>query len=212
VAYDNVRKIIQLSVSTGVAEVLLFVLATATNTPPPLTAVQLLWLNLVSNGIQDVALAFEKGAPDILNRRPRPPGEALFDPLMITQVSLSGLWIGGVAFATYQLLLNLGASPALAQTNLLWLMLCFENAHCLNSRSERRSVLAIPFASNPVLLLGILGTQILQIGAGLVPWSRDLLGLQPLPFGEWLLMAAIGFSVIPLMEAFKALVVRPRRW
>ncbi|MFY8105890.1 MAG: cation transporting ATPase C-terminal domain-containing protein, partial [Elstera sp.] len=110
------------------------------------------------------------------------------------------------------LLLSLGTSPALAQTNLLWLMLCFENAHCLNSRSERRSVLIIPFASNPVLLLGIIGTQVLQIGAGLLPWSRDLLGLQPLPFAEWLLMAAIGFSIIPLMEIFKALVVRRRGW
>lgn len=212
VAYDNVRKIIQLSVATGVAEVLLFVLATATNTPPPLTAVQLLWLNLVSNGIQDVALAFEKGAPDILNRRPRPPTQPLFDPLMVAQVSLAGLWIGGAAFVTYQFLLNLGMSPALAQTNLLWLMLCFENAHCLNSRSERRSVFAIPFASNPLLLLGILGTQIVQVGAGLLPWSRDLLGLQPLPFADWLLMAAIGFSIIPLMEAFKAWVVRRRGW
>jgi uncharacterized protein (DUF697 family) len=46
----------------------------------------------------------------------------------------------------------------------------------------------------------------------LLPWSRDLLGLQPLPFAEWLLMAAIGFSVIPLMETFKALVVRRRGW
>lgn len=212
VAYDTIRKIIQLLVATGVAEVLLFVLATATKLPPPLTAVQLLWLNLVSNGIQDMALAFEKGPPDILNRPPRPPKQPLFDAMMISQVGLAGLWIGAVAFIVYQFLLSSGTSPALAQTQVLWLILCFENAHCLNSRSERRSIFAIPFGNNPLLLLGILATQLLQIGAGLWPWSRELLGLQPLPLGDWLLMAALGLTVIPIVEAFKALVVRPRRW
>ncbi len=206
IAYANVRKIIALLVATGVAEVLLFVLSTAAGLPPPLTAVQLLWLNLVSNGIQDVALAFEKGAPDVLNRRPRPPDQPLFDRLMLGQVGLAGVWMGAVAFAVYQALLTLGAEPALAQANLLWLMLCFENAHCLNCRSERRSIFRIPLRSNPFLLLGIAATQLLQIGAGLFPWSRDVLGMQPLPLEEWLLMAIIGLSVIPAMEGFKALM------
>lgn len=208
IAYANVRKIIALLVATGVAEVLLFVLSTAAGLPPPLTAVQLLWLNLVSNGIQDVALAFEKGAPDVLTRRPRPPDQPLFDRLMLGQVGLAGAWMGAVAFATYQALLTLGAEPALAQANLLWLMLCFENAHCLNSRSERRSVFRIPLRSNRFLLLGIVATQLLQIGAGLFPWSREVLGVQPLPIEEWLLMAIIGLSVIPVMEGYKALIGR----
>src|SRR3546814_12365553 len=60
-AYDNLRKVIWLAISTGAAEIMLMLLATLAGLPPPLTAVQLLWINLVTNGIQDVALAFEKG-------------------------------------------------------------------------------------------------------------------------------------------------------
>ena len=62
-AYDNVRKVIYLLISTGAAEVLMFIAAILAGLPIPLLAVQLLWLNLVTNGIQDVALAFEGGSP-----------------------------------------------------------------------------------------------------------------------------------------------------
>jgi magnesium-transporting ATPase (P-type) len=78
VAYDNVRKLIFLLVATGLSEIVLFILAIAVGLPLPLFAVQLLWLNLVTNGIQDVALAFERGEPGVLDRRPRPPRESLF--------------------------------------------------------------------------------------------------------------------------------------
>jgi len=85
VAYDNVRKVIYLLVSTGAAEVLLIGLAFAVGSvlPLPLWPVQLLWLNLVTNGIQGIALAFEPGEPGILRRRPRSPGEPIFNRLMI---------------------------------------------------------------------------------------------------------------------------------
>ncbi len=72
VAYDNVRKVIYLLISTGAAEVVLVVLVLFTGLPLPLLAVQLLWLNLVTNGIQDVALAFEPSEGDVLNRPARP--------------------------------------------------------------------------------------------------------------------------------------------
>ncbi|HKJ22008.1 MAG TPA: HAD-IC family P-type ATPase, partial [Gammaproteobacteria bacterium] len=72
VAYDNVRKVIWLLISTGASEILLFFLAFVFKLPLPMDAVQLLWLNLVTNGIQDVALAFEQKEPGVLDRPPRP--------------------------------------------------------------------------------------------------------------------------------------------
>ncbi len=80
-AYDNVRKVVYLLITTGFAEVLLFMLALLIGLPlPPLVAVQLLWLNLVTNGIQDTALAFEKGEPGIMNRPPRRTEEGVLQP------------------------------------------------------------------------------------------------------------------------------------
>lgn len=203
VAYDNVRKVIQLVIATGAAEILLFVLATAAGLPAPLTAVQLLWLNLVTNGIQDVALAFERGEPGQLDRPPRPPAHPIFDRAMVRQVLLAGIYIGGVSFAAYALMLDAGMTTVAAQNALLWLIVCFENAHCFNSRSERRSAFAAHVRDNPLLVLGVLATQALQIAASHVPILRDVLGVSPLPIGQWLLLAAVALSVVPLFEALK---------
>ena len=85
-AYANIRKVIYLLISTGAAEVVLFLLAVVSGLPVPLTAIQLLWLNLVTNGGQDVALAFEKREPGLLDRPPRRPDEPIFDRLMISGV------------------------------------------------------------------------------------------------------------------------------
>ncbi|MEK9971053.1 MAG: cation-transporting P-type ATPase, partial [Ferrovibrio sp.] len=78
-AYANLRKVILHCISTGAAEIMLMLLATLSGLPPPLTAVQLLWLNLVANGIQDVALAFEKPEPGLLAQPPRPRRSSIFD-------------------------------------------------------------------------------------------------------------------------------------
>lgn len=205
IAYDNVRKVIQVVVATGAAEILIFVLATAFGLPAPLTAVQLLWLNLVTNGVQDVAIACERGEPGRLEQKPRPPNHPIFDRLMTTQVLLAGGYIGTVSFAVYAWMLDAGFGTAAAQNALLWLLVCFENAHCLNSRSERRSILAIPLRANPVLAFGILATQGLQIAAPFVPGLQGVLGVETLSFGEWLALALIALTVIPLMETFKRL-------
>lgn len=82
-AYDNVRKVTYLLIATGAAEVLLFTLSLLAGLPLPMLAVHILWLNLVTNGIQDVALAFEGGEPGAMQRPPRRPSEGIFNGLMI---------------------------------------------------------------------------------------------------------------------------------
>jgi magnesium-transporting ATPase (P-type) len=81
--------VIFLLISTGAAELVLFTLALMTGLPLPLLAVQLLWLNLVTNGIQDVALAFEPGEGNELRHPPRPPQEAIFNRLRVEPRILS---------------------------------------------------------------------------------------------------------------------------
>ena len=83
VAYRNIRKVIFLLISTGAAELVLFFLSLLLGLPLPLTAVQLLWLNLVTNGIQDVALAFEPREGNEMQQTPRKPKEPIFNRIMI---------------------------------------------------------------------------------------------------------------------------------
>jgi magnesium-transporting ATPase (P-type) len=208
IAYDNIRKLIYLLIATGLGEIVLFVGAILFALPPPLFAVQLLWLNLVTNGIQDVALAFEKGEPGIGQRPPRPLKAALFDRRMTAQVAVAGCYMGAMSFVAYAWFLGQGMTVDAARNLVLLLMVLFENAHALNARSERRSVFAIPFAANPFLLIAVVGAQALHIAAMFIPGFADILGIHPISFLDWVIVACLGASLILVMEIYKRLTAR----
>jgi magnesium-transporting ATPase (P-type) len=203
VAYANVRKVIFLLVSTGAAEIVLFLLALAANVPLPLLAVQLLWLNLVTNGIQDVALAFEPAEGDELARPPRPPNERIFDRLMLERVLISALVIGGIAFGVYQWLLGRGYSVEEARNSVLLLMVLFENVQAFNSRSERLSVFRHHPLRNKFLLFGTVAAQLVHIGAMYTPGLREVLGVHPVSAAHWLELLALATAILGAMELHK---------
>jgi calcium-translocating P-type ATPase len=211
IAYANVRKVIFLLVSTGAAEIVLFLLALAANVPLPLLAVQLLWLNLVTNGIQDVALAFEPAEGDELSRPPRSPGERIFNRLMLERVVLSALVIGGLAFAVYEWLLGRGNTVEEARNSVLLLMVLFENVQAFNSRSETLSVLRHDPLRNKFLLFGTVAAQLVHIGAMYTPGLREVLGVHPVSAAHWLELLAIATAILAAMELHKRLWLRFRR-
>jgi len=204
VAYANVRKVIFLLISTGAAELVLFTLALLLGLPLPLIAVQLLWLNLVTNGIQDVALAFEPAEGDELSHPPRSPNEPIFNRLMIERVITSALVIGTVAFLVFQWLLTRGFSLDEARNGTLLLMVLFENVHVFNCRSEVRSVFQHNPLLNPVLLIGTAVAQLVHIGAMYTPWISDVLRIQPISLEQWLELLGLALSVLVAMELHKA--------
>ncbi len=204
-AYANIRKVIYLLISTGAAEVVLFLLSVISGLPVPLNAVQLLWLNLVTNGGQDVALAFENREPGLLERPPRRPDEAIFDRLMIRQSMVSGVYTGVVAYVFFAWALSRGWSEFEARNMLLFLMVLFENVHVFNCRSETRSVFRIPLSSNWPLIAAVVGAQAVHIGAAFVPGLRDVLQIEPITVQMWLLLVPIAASVLLVMELDKAL-------
>jgi calcium-translocating P-type ATPase len=210
VAYANVRKVIFLLVSTGAAEIVLFMLALAAHVPLPLMAVQLLWLNLVTNGIQDVALAFEPAEGDELSRPPRAPRERIFNRLMIERVALSAVVIGGLAFAVFTWLLARGVPQEEARNATLLLMVLFENVQAFNSRSETRSVFRHDPLRNKLLLFGTLAAQLIHIGAMYTPGLREVLGVQPVSPELWAGLLAVSLAILVAMEAHKRLVARRR--
>ncbi|MDD4253716.1 MAG: HAD-IC family P-type ATPase, partial [Methanoculleus horonobensis] len=203
-AYENVRKVVYLLISTGFAEVLLFMLALLVGLPLPLLAVQLLWLNLVTNGIQDVALAFEGGDPRVMNRPPRRPEEGIFNRLMIEETVISGTVIALVALGTWHWLISNGWDEFAARNLLVLLMVLFENFHAFNCRSEYFSAFRIPISRNYFLVAGVIAAQGIHILALYVPFLQDVLQLQPVSLVEWLVLLALASSVVIVMEIFKA--------
>jgi len=203
VAYANVRKVIFLLISTGAAELVLFTLALLTGQPLPLMAVQLLWLNLVTNGIQDIALAFEPAEGHELRKPPRSPQELIFNRLMIERVLISASTIGISAFAIFQWLLYQGLPVEEARNSTVLLMVLFENIHVFNCRSETRSVFTHNPLRNPLLLFGTLAAQMIHIGAMYTPWLNDVLQIQPVTFEHWVQLLIVSTVVLFTMEAHK---------
>jgi magnesium-transporting ATPase (P-type) len=204
IAYANVRKVVYLVISTGAAEIFLFLLAVLTGSPLPLLPVQLLWLNVVTNGIQDVALAFEPGEGGELQQPPRPPREPIFNRLMIERTVLSGLLMGGVTFGVFAWMLNEGWELLQARNGILLLMVLFENIQAGNCRSETRSLFRLSPWRNPLLFLGTATAQLLHIAAMYTPGLRDVLQVQPVSLQEWALLLGMALPLFLLAEVDKA--------
>lgn len=200
VAYANIRKVIFMLASTGSAELVLFLLAAAFALPMPLLPVQLLWLNLVTNGIQDVALASEGPEGDELSRAPRRPNEPIFDRVMIRRLCQTTLVMGGGGFAMFYLALQQGYGESDARNMLLLLLVLFENFQTFASRSERKSVLALGVFANPLLLFCIAAALGLHITAMHVPLVSKTLQVSPMKPAEWAILLAGASSVLFTME------------
>ncbi len=204
VAYDNVRKATYLLVSTGLGEVILVTAALSLGYPLPLTAVQLLWLNLVTNGIQDVSLGFEPAEPGVLDRAPRPARERIFNRIMIERTLLAGLVFGGIGLASWIHWIGEGRSVEESRNLLVQLFVIFEILHIGNSRSETISIFRINPFSNPVLFVGTLGALTVHGIAMHVPFLRDPLGIALPSPQDGLRLLVLALPVLVAMELHKA--------
>jgi len=207
-AYANIRKVVFLLIATGGGELVLFLLALLFGLPLPLLAAQLLWLNLVTNGIQDVALACEAGEAGQMQLPPRSPDEGLFNRSMIRQVLLSGGVMGVLAFGLWQVLLLQGCSLEMARNLVLLEMVLLENVHVFNCRSERLSAFAVPLRRNPLLIGGLLTAQGLHIAALYTPLMQQVLGVMPVTLGQWLALLGLALILLLVMELYKHLQAR----
>lgn len=203
IAYDNIRKVTFLLVSLGAAELLMVLLAVVTGHPIPLLPVQLLWLNLVTDGIQSVALAFEPGEGDSLKHPPRPPSEPIFNRLMIERMIISVLTVGIGGFCVFSFALRSGWSVEQARNLLLVVMVLFENFHVGNCRSETKSAFALSPLRSPLLFYGTIAAFSIHLLAMYVPFLRSILGTEPLTFGGWTVAILVALLIVPAMELHK---------
>ena len=203
IVYNNIRKVISLLTATAFSALMLFYMTVMAGLSMPLIAVQLLWLNLVANGLQDVALAFEPKEGDELAARPRHPEEPVFEKHIIQHVLVIGSAMGVLAFATYAYLTYTGSTVVEARNLTLMLMVLFGNIHALSARSETRSLFSIRFFANPFLILAVPIAQLVHIGAMYTPGLSDVLQLQPISLLQWLVLAAVSLLLLAIEEWHK---------
>lgn len=205
-AYDNVRKVIYLLISTGAAEIILFLASIFAGLPLPLLAVQLLWLNLVTNGIQDVALAFEGGEPDAMKRPPRKPSEKIFNSQMISQTIVSGATMGLIVFGLWFYLNKYTEMDEVHARDLILLLMVFmQNFHVFNCRSERVSAFRVPIKRNIILVFGVIAAQAIHILSMQIPLMQNILRIEPIHLNEWIYILLLAIPMLLVMEIFKFL-------
>ncbi len=203
VAYNNIRKVTYLLLATGAAEIILFTLSVISGLPMPLTAVQVLWVNLVTNGVQDIALAFEPAEGDELQQKPRPPKQALVDRNMISGLVLSSIVMGGVSFYIFRSQFLQGDSLESARNMTLLVMVLFGNIMIGNCRSETKSAFQIPIFSNPLLLVSVIAAQALHIWAMQNPWFSQILKVETVSIRQWFICLLYATSVLVAIELYK---------
>ncbi|OAN65072.1 hypothetical protein A7X12_16290 [Sphingomonas sp. TDK1] len=208
VTQDNVRRIVMIMLATGFSEIAMFLLALLVGLPMPLTAVQLLWLNVVTNGLQDVTLGFERGAGDALSRRPRSPGSRLIDGRALRLMAPPALYMATAAILLFHWRLGAGDTVEVARNLVLFTTVLFQNVYVLCMRSETRPVTRIPLLSNPWLVAGVAGALLLQILVQHLAVGALILGTKPLGAPLYALSAAAAIGLAVVIEGTKRLCAR----
>jgi len=208
VTFDNVRKVTFFLISTAVATIVAITASVWLGWPLLMLPAQLLWLNLVTNGLQDVALAFEPGEDGVLDRPPRPQREGVLSTVLWERSGVAGvvMAIGTLVMFRWQLDRGVGDERLmLAQTTALTTMVVAMAFHAGNSRSEHRSVFVLSPISNPFLLVATAAALAVHVGSMYLPATQFVLRVEPLDLATWVRLVPLAATIIVAMEIDKAL-------
>lgn len=203
IVYDNIRKATFFLIPTGLAAILSIAFSMFYGIPMPYLPIHLLWINIVTNGLQDISLAFEPGEKGVDVRKPRNPKEPIMNSVLIQRTFIVGLLIaGGVVFAFKKALL-IGYDIEHARTLAVTVMVFFQFFQCINSRSETRSIFRISPFSNPFLGVAMLFALIAQLLFIYEPNFNKLFSTRPLTEYDWILILALSLTIIVVVEIDK---------
>lgn len=203
IAFDNIRKVTFFLIATGIGTALAVLIGVSVGLGLPLLPAQLLWLNLVTNGIQDVALAFEPGEKGIIKRPPRPKSEGIISRLLWERTALVAMLVAAGTLLMFVIEKESGGSTERARTVALTTMVLFQVFHVGNSRSEYLSAFAKSPLSNRLLFVGTALALAIHAAALYLPPTQYILRVEPLDLLTWVQLAIVASSVIVVVEIHK---------
>ena len=210
-AYNNIRNVIYLLLSTGFSEIILYVLSIICNMPIPLTAIQFLWLNLITNGIQGDALAFEKNDINIMKEKVRNTKEGIFNKLLLSEIIISAVTIAIITFSVYHYLYNImGIDVVLARTYVMIIMVFMENIHIFNCRSEYTSLLKVRVKDNLFVIITLTIANIIQVLIVRFEAVAKVFELTTMPTAQAICLILYTIPLLIIMEFFKLYINRSK--
>ena len=200
--FSNIKKYLMYLLSSNVGEIGLMAGATLAGLPLPLSAVQILYVNLATDGLPALALAVDPPEDDLMRRPPRDPRTGIFTRPVIVLILAGGLWSALVNLSLFVWALNSGRSlqQAITMTFVSLVLIQFFKAY--NFRSDRHSVLHRPFA-NKWLNLAIVWELIMLVLILYVPLLERIFGTYAMSAEEWLIIAGAAITVSPVLELTK---------
>jgi magnesium-transporting ATPase (P-type) len=201
--YSNIRKIVFFLMSTAFAEIGVFLLSIITNMPIPFTPIQLLWINLITESVQGIALAMEEKDGNEMLTPPRKPSEPIFDKVMIARIIISSTVIIIGCFAIFKYFYDVTQDIILSRSCLLFLLVMFLNMQIFNARSENKSIINRNFFKNPFLLVSILLITLLHVFVSYSPTFNEFLDIIPLRKFEISIILPLSLSILLMGEVEK---------
>ncbi|MEF9951819.1 MAG: calcium-translocating P-type ATPase, SERCA-type [Clostridium sp.] len=206
VIYDNIRKFLRYLLSCNIGEVLTMFVASLMSLPIPLLPIQILLVNLATDGLPAMALSFEKSEKDIMMKKPREKNEGIFANGLWSKIVLRGALIGMstvVAFAVT--LVYWDGNLLLARTVALCTLVMSQLFHVFECRSERSSVFSLGLFSNGYLVLAVLSSFILLLGIVYLPVMQGIFHTQGLSILNWgvVLLLSLVISIISSLFWYK---------
>jgi len=213
IIYSNIRKFVYYLISCNIAEIMVIFLATLAGSPPPLTAIQLLWLNLLTDGAPALALGLEKGDPDIMEQPPRPVREPIINRLMRAGIVVQTIAITAVVLIAYYTGWAWDPSDlTLARTMAFVTLSASELVRSYTARSERASLFRLGVFSNRYMQYAVLVSFVLLLSVVYIPFLRPIFDTVPLGAREWTVVLPLLLVPGIAAEITKAVVrLRTRR-
>lgn len=200
--FGNIKKYLMYLLSSNIGEIGLMAGAALLGLPLPLTAVQILYVNLATDGLPALALALDPPEDDLMRRRPRDPRQGIFTRPVVTLMAVGGIWSALLNLGLFTWALNSGRSIAEAMTMTFVSLVLIQFFKAYNYRSDRRSVFHKPFA-NKWLNLAVLWELALLALIVYLPFLQGPFGTFSLPLLDWLIVIGLSLTISPVLELAK---------
>lgn len=203
--FTNIKKYLMYLLGCNIGEIGLMSVAVLLGMPLPLSAVQILYVNLATDGLPALALAVDPPDPDLMGHKPRNPRAGIFTKPVILMMLVGGIWTAVVAMFIFVLGLRSGLDEKEARTMTFVALILVQFFNAYNYRSDRRSVIDRPFA-NKWLNIAILWEIFLLTLIVYLPFFQKAIGTYSLPWQDWALVIGTAFTVVPVLELAKWIV------
>jgi len=203
--YDNIQKVLVYLLSCNAGEILLMFIASLVGWPAPLLPVQLLWINLVTDGMPALALSLEPPEPGVMRRKPRRRDEAILSlPIGIT-VLWQGVLIAVVGLMAFAYNYSLHGDAERARAMTFCVVVYTELLRALAARSQTLTLFQLGILTNPQLLLAIVISGMLQVSVAIFPFAQQLFDVPAHTFTEWAIIVILALTPVTCIEILKAI-------